>query len=480
MFDFPYGLSNIAILVGLFALLLFPKKARENYSIKTKGAVGAVLLVASATTIIVAIVMNDIYINAVVSYAPANMTFLGAFLLLCLLNHLNLAKENQVLIFETAPLQLLFTLLGSTIILANNLIVFCVGCPALLLILWSSSQLGSSRTVNLWPMIFRFSFLTLMICFSSALFIYTFGTADLKSMTQGLGNTVMKSPSVYAWAMMGFVFLTLSSSFGFFSKEVREAKSWGVVAFFRCGSAFLALILLFKWVQIGVKNGFWPKEYPDLGFIIYSFLSVCGLLRVFLQKKTEELFFLITLQPLLILLIGSSFESPLISTQSVSSFLLAVLFIPFFTNLLITVRASTMGQVTDLQLAMRAAPKFLIPLTFLLMLIFSPVGSVIGFDLFSEIVKEVTRIPLAEASQAQIFVAAMVLFVIFGTMVLNAIFLRGIMGGNAEHKQTEVAAHIIERFWVYTLSLPVIVLGIYPPPLYNYVISSIKGLFSNY
>ncbi|MEQ1879014.1 MAG: hypothetical protein ABL958_20410, partial [Bdellovibrionia bacterium] len=376
-------------------------------------------------------------------YDQASLVFLIVFLSFLFLSE---ALTRETLSRpESAPLKITLGFLGSALLLSNNLGVLILALPVFLYFAMTGTsstfrgQRARSGLISLtWTVL-----LLCLLCIGCGLFLTGGGTMNVGG--NGFSNVAHQPLFMLGWSMIFAleVSLLFFYPFAFFQKDACEAGDWNAGAIFRIAPSIVFAGLLFKWCR--VEPGL-PGSEALQGLAIS--LSAVLFLVLLMGRNLLLVVHALALVPVTLLL--WSMTDLKAAPAALAALLVFSAAVSRFIYLLKRVGVKPSDSVRGLHEALRAASFGLRLEFFVLGLSLMPLGTFLGFGFF-------VQLPF-EASICGASLTMAIVLLLGRILELD----QALEGPEVRLSQAESAIGVI------TLAA-LIVLGIYPTPLYNYI-----------
>lgn len=486
MIDWPISALILTPIVGIVVLLLNRILGNERI-FHTQWKV--VLFILGATLFQVSILGREYWgvsSSGLFRLDGFNTHLLFCYLFYMLLTHISLRFEKNNFESETAILQLAFTFAGIVFILANNLILYVAAAPMTFLIAGVGALCNSTVSKSRG---FRSSVMSAMMSMS----IFAISAAIIGQSTDALElNTIIakiglaqKTPQFYVgWAlhiMVCFSMLLLPPT-SLFIEQYKKSESWALVGFFRMSLPLLGLLLLSKWIFLTGFSWGLDGELKSLLSISAAHISASLACLVFILAcavlLTTDRVILFS-QVALTALVSAGLLFSILS--GVQGFLVtqSALYIYIFCSCLLhlslsTLKLSTAASLQDLRDALQKAPVS-VQLGFLFSLLGSaPFLTFVGFDINKQLIE---RTRYLGDSEGVLSLISLILMGIMTVLICNRVV--ELYFGNARRNSFWDDRGFAAKMWGYTLIAFLLILGIYPTPLYKYLSHSINLFVKN-
>ncbi len=486
MLDWPCFALVITPVIGIVVLLLNRILGNEKiFHTQWK----TVLFILTATTFQVAILGRDYWgvsASGLFRLDGMNTHLLFCFLIFSLLNHISLRFDRCQFETETGILQLAFVLSGIIFIMANNLILYVLAAPMTFLIAGAAPLFNVETPKGKG---FRIAVMSAMIvmflfAFSAALIGQAADTLELGEIGQAL-LVAQKSPQfIIGWSLhiLMCISMMLLPPMALFLTRYEHSESWSLIGFFRMSLPLLGVILFSKWIFI---TGFqWEITGSFTSILSLSAAHISGVLScavsvitilALLNTERVLLFSQLTLTAgLFSALLSTSLIGPeglLISQSTIYIFVFcsSLLHLTFA-----TLNISTQATLKDLGDALQKS-SVSIQLGCLFALLGSaPFLTYVGYDLNKKLIERAKLILDIEGVTSLL---ALIFTALITIIICNRIV--ELYFGNARRNSVWDDRGFAAKIWNYTLMAIVLILGIYPTPLYKYLSHSINLFVKN-
>lgn len=400
------------------------------------------------------------------------------FLFFFVLNHVNL-RFSQVEFEKELPLfELAYLLFGLLLLLSNNLIIHLISLPILYVLMAIAPQLTKQAKHKIGYDTAVVGGLVILVL--AALSIAAI-SADTKTLQLDRINETIQpiwGASFYiGWWLQVLIFglFILIPPMSLFLRSYEKSGSWALAGLFRGGLPILAVLLMNKWFVLTstkwedgrLTQQLWIQTDMVMGVMCAVFLFIA--LIVLLNRNSLLLFF----QTVWSIALYLGFAGQLLGGQSEFVFshqgiVLSSVLIAAMHYLAEEIGVSTNANLEDMREKLRQRP---MRLQFSML-----VALMSAVPLFSFGRIEGLAIQFHEAlsgSERAVFSA----IILIGTISCSAVLLFRIVEiylANARRNTSWDHKGIPDRLWGYTLVLILIVLGVFPTPLYKYLIHSIR------
>lgn len=470
MMQFPQGLGLATLFGGLLVLMVFHRGTFAQGKIN-RVVVFALLLVALFHTVLLSTTSSDIQNIGLFRFDGVNACFAILILVFLLLSHFNLYFDKMLYEHELGSVQIATAFLALVMVFANHFIVLIIALPAFLILVFFSPQLTFKSRASLslftgipWALLFL-----VILVLSAGLMFQEYHSLRFDEIQTQLMKVGLKSPGTLAWGapLILFTSLMFVSSFSFFLKDFEEADSWPLIGYFRMLLPLVGAMLCSKWIlELGGEwksgifvqaEGFPVLTAPVIFFVFQSFLILVQSLFV---RRISQLVQVYATQPLLLTLWGISHGNGDSLYKGVAGLVIYAIAIPLTLKIFIVLDIKPFEKIEGCRLALRRASfpeKFQISA---LLLILSPLGTFIGFSLIMTTMK-------ADVSQGS---ARLLPAICAASLFMAYIILMGELFDDYSSKKGRTSsASFLDHLFGYGLLIFLLVLGIYPTPLYNYV-----------
>lgn len=482
MLSLPLGAVFLSLLLGLFATMVAAAWRKDE---KLTWYIGLLTLLL-ATLGLAWQIHSGVPLGektGMLSITPLQMYFSGCILVFGLLAHLNVRKELSELSLEVVPATLALLLTVYCIVAANHILVFVILLPLCYLIQGCASELVKKRRAPgaVLSAATR-SFLMIVILSLGALLLHhSFGSLSLGEM-----KTVPVDRELYFWlGWMAFLgcgisFLPMTSRDGF-GAEYEAAGSWSVWSVFKMLPPMMAAIFLFNWIILIqtptvtalLPAGLGVEMLPRVGLYIFLVLGSWGMLQMVIAGRLVRLLHAWLLQPLLLVFLGNGVSTLETLSWSLLSLLTYALAVP------LVARGAAMADwklEAPLEEAVQVLPRTSLETRlklFVALLFLTPTATVVGYESVVRAVTVLSSLPDAAPASPEGFVAFGVLALSVALSGSQIFFLAKLFGGNSRSAESGLWAPMSGVFSRAMDLLPLVIfilLGIYPVPLYKYLV----------
>lgn len=377
-------------------------------------------------------------------YDQTSIVFLQGYLFFLFLLQALLRRARPPRL-ENAPLTLAAGLVGTFLLSANNLVVLIIALPTFLLLAISgpsTGKLGQPTRSGLQAV--GWASLVLVLLGLGAGFMVS-GGGSLVMTGSALQPATLTKPFYLGWSLIASVLVVLLFLFpcSFLLGDFREARDWQIASVFRIGPSLVFSALVVRWCSL--VPGFPEPYHLELLAATFSlFLAVMILSGRGLLFVAHAL----SLLPAQLWLWGLS--DPKTMPLALAAVFFASLGLPRMIFLYERVGADPDSSIKDLNGALRAASFGIRLEVFALAVTLMPLGTFLGFNFL------VQKPLLASICGASL------------TLVIVLFMGRALESGAGEVK-SETRLNQVESACGVILLVALIVLGIYPTPLYNYI-----------
>jgi hypothetical protein len=434
--EWPEGLGLSTQFFGLIFFMVFNLSKRNTLRYLALAAITGV-----AFAHYLWIVPKGLSASGLINYDRTSLVFVQSFLGFILLTHLFTGSDSR-LKPEASAFLLAFSTLGTFLLLSNNLIIQITTLPIFFLMSVASPKVTrKGQSFQSLQTLLNWALLLLIILTLAASFIY------LSSGSFQLQKFKVSDESAYfvGWTLIAAVLLSLIFLFplGLLVEDHFQSEDWSISSNFRIGANLVFVGLLLKW------SGFAPPmASPPIFETIAIIFSSTVVLALLFSKQILSIVHLLALVPVTFLF--WSIAKPELLSIALPGLFFVTLGIPRLLRSLILVNLEPNGTVETLSLALRAASFWRRLEVFVIFLVLMPFGTFYGFNL---LVKLPIAAPICAAS------LTLALVVVLGR-ILQVTQDRGEPQRPIGHWESVIGI-------VSLVSL--IVLGIYPSPLYNYM-----------
>jgi hypothetical protein len=378
-------------------------------------------------------------------YDQVTLSFVQGYLFFLFLE-LSLGRGGEISAQkESAPLTLCASLLGSYLLIANNLTVMVIGLPCYLLLALtgpSTGRTGQSPKSGMHAVSWSVLILVLL-GLGAGLMVAGGGALQLSHLPATAAP--MTKTFLVGWSIVASVLLVLLFLFpcSFLLTDFRDARDWHVASVFKIAPSLVFSALVVRWCLM--LPGF--PEPQHLQILAASFSVFVAVILYFGQGLLFAVHALALLPSQFWLWSLSDTRTMPLALASVFLFSVAL---PRLIFLIEHVGAGPNDSIQELHKALRAASFGIRLEVFALGVSLMPLGSFLGFNFLVQ-----------KPMLASICGASLTLVVV--------LFLGRTLGGDSNVRSGEVRLNQVESALGVIIIVALIVLGIYPTPLYNYI-----------
>ncbi|HEX4923604.1 MAG TPA: hypothetical protein VFV50_05940, partial [Bdellovibrionales bacterium] len=346
---------------------------------------------------------------------------------------------------ENAPLTLAAGLVGTFLLSANNLVVLVIALPTYILLAMSGPSTGNrgQATRSGLHAIGWSALVMVLMGIGAGLIVSGGGSLSLTGVVAG--TAALTKPFYLGWSLIGSVLLVLLFLFpcSFLLGDFREARDWQIAAVFRIGPSLVFSALVVRWCSL-------IPGFPEPA-LLEAVAAAFALFLALIILSGRGLLFVVhalSLLPAQLWLWGLS--DPKTMPLSLAGVFFASLALPRLIFLFERVGADPSVSIQTLNGALRAASFGIRLEVFAIGVTLMPLGTFLGFNFL------VQKPLLASICGASL------------TLVIVLFMGRALEAREADTK-AETRLNQLESAVGVILLVSLIVLGIYPTPLYNYI-----------
>ncbi|MGE3973080.1 MAG: hypothetical protein AB7F59_00990 [Bdellovibrionales bacterium] len=405
------------------------------------------------------------------SFDGSELVFALMTLIYFLLNHLNLYRDRISYERELAAIQLVIAFLSLVLIFSNHMLVVTLALPLLILTVAFAPQLAykSKASISMNHGISWAALVLLILALSSGLIYQELQTLRFDQIQKALSEKGFTTTSLLGWGapLVLFCSLLCFPVFTFFAKDYEKADSWTLIGLFRQTLPLLGAIMICRWILS--MAGSWEADtfVPFKGFLVtllpvvaFGLMAAFVLVQTLFAKNMAQIFQIYSIQPLLLTLWSLSSGTKESFLKGVAGLFLYTIAVPLTLKIFMALDLKPFESTDGGRLALRAASFFQRLQLFALFIIFSPLGTFVGFSLI---------VSTAQGAQKILWLQLMPV-ICAASLMISLISVLGELFDDFSPKVTaENKTSYIDNIIGYSLLIFVITLGIYPSPLYKYV-----------
>lgn len=483
MYDWPIVAPLLTALFGMIVLLMvrfFGQEKLESVQWKT------VLFVLAAAIFQLGFLAYEFW-----GVAPSGLLRLDGltthlslvFMLHLLLQHIIRRFDRVVLESESYLFQLLFLFFGLLVLMAENLLLYVVALPAVYYVVFLSPAL--QQQVNKRVLYRDVSRLCLVLLAALVLSIGAIiGATDEFGLTK-IMQTVSASNASKGFTLGWGVMLACQLSLlllppaSFFISAFKKSQSWFVFGYFRMGALLLGALLVAKWMfltALRFETSELVSRLPHhYGYFLVSFAAaaffVISFMALFTRRTAENIQAVLTAPLLAVFISYVGINGDVTGGQAfLYLFVLSAAAVIF---VLSENKISVGGDIGEIRSSLHASNVSVVVLWSVGWLACSPYLTKVGHDILYRLV------PVLHAGVD--FDAQATAYIVGSMFATSVIIYRliDVLYSDARRNNVWDARNFSNKMWSYALMLIVLILGVFPAPLYKYVVHSVSLFVMN-
>ena len=413
--------------------------------------------------------------------------FSCGLILMVILSHVGARAKLRDLSAEFSPAVLGFTAACFAIVNSDNLLIYVMAVPVCFFFQGCAPELvtrqKSKAAVNAAAV--RALLFLVVLSWGTCLLYKVFGTMRLSEIKSASITASSEQLFWAGWACFLSVALAWlpASASDAFGQKYEEADSWPVWVIFRMGPPLVATYLCMDWILILqnpvllklVPDGFGSQMLPRIGLYVFLALAAWNLFQLFLASRLSRVLHPWLFQPLALVFLGTGVQDRGVLSWSLAGIALYAVGVPLvalgaqqakWRPRAIWQDCVSVLSKTDLGTKVQI---------FVGLWALTPLATVAGYHVLSGALKSLSSLSGATPASPEGVITLSVLALSMMSTGVQVFLLAKLFNTKASSpdlaaKDTTRDAHV-PRVVAATALIVFIILGIYPTPLYNYLVS---------